>query len=204
MNALFFIVFVVATASLLLLAPKNFLPTLLQGATKSASLCFALVSTYAVWLGLMQVWQDSGVTRFVSKITKPLVQKLFRTNDAQTLDALCMNTSVNLLGISGAGTPYGVLSAKLLDGTENAEYASAMLFVVNATSIQLIPTSVIGVRTALGSVAPADIILPTLLTTLFSTVLAVCLVLLLFPTAKREKNTPKFSVRNIYTRGADI
>ena len=91
-----------------------------------------------------------------------------------------MNMSVNLLGISGAATPYGIKAAKLLDASPHAEYSSAMLFVINATSIQLIPTSIIGIRTALGSVAPADILLPTIFTTAFSTLFAVGLIFLLF------------------------
>jgi spore maturation protein A len=91
-----------------------------------------------------------------------------------------MNLSVNLLGISGAATPYGIRAANLLDKTKNAEFSSAMLFVINATSIQLIPTSIIGIRTALGSSAPADILLPTLISTAFSTLFAVGLLFLIF------------------------
>ncbi len=188
---------------MLFLAPETFLPTLLQGATKSATLCFSLVSTYAVWLGLMNVWKDSGVTGAVSRLMQPLAKKLFKTEDVETLDAVCMNMSVNLLGISGAATPYGIKAAKLLDQSESAEYSSSMLFVINATSIQLIPTSIIGVRTALHSVAPADIILPTLITTAFSTLLAVVLVRLLIP-PKTRKIKPIVATKKLLTKGAGI
>lgn len=203
MNALFSLVFLLASLLLLFLAPENFLPTLLQGATKSATLCLSLLSTYAVWLGLMNVWKDSGVTGAVSRLMKPLAKKLFKTDDPETLDAVCMNMSVNLLGISGAATPYGIKAANLLDRSESAEYSSSMLFVINATSIQLIPTSIIGVRTALHSVSPADIILPTLITTLFSTLLAVVLVRLLIPPKAREIQ-PIVATKKVLTRGAGI
>ena len=187
MNILFTSVFILANFLLLVLNPDGFLPALLDGASKSATLCLSLIATYSVWLGLMEVWKQSGITKAVSRLLKPLTKKLFKTSDEETIDALCMNLSVNLLGISGAGTPYGIRSAQLLDKSENAEYASAMLFVVNATSIQLIPTSIIGIRVALGSLSPADIVIPTLVTTAFSTIIGIILTRLLIPPTRKKR-----------------
>ena len=187
MNILFTSVFILANFLLLVLNPDGFLPALLDGASKSATLCLSLIATYSVWLGLMEVWKQSGITKAVSRLLKPLTKKLFKTSDEETIDALCMNLSVNLLGISGAGTPYGIRSAQLLDKSENAEYASAMLFVVNATSIQLIPTSIIGIRVALGSLSPADIVIPTLITTAFSTIIGIILTRLLIPPTRKNR-----------------
>ena len=181
MNVLFAAIFIVCNAILLFLSPERFLPTLLGAAGKSGALCLSLLSTYAVWLGLMRLWEDSGVSRGVSRALKPFAKRLFRTNDEQTLSVVCMNLSVNLLGISGAATPYGIRAAKLLDKTADGEYASCMFFVLSATSLQILPTSVIGVRTALGSAAPADVVLPTMLVSLFSTLLAAVLVRLFIP-----------------------
>lgn len=203
MNILFSLLFILSNLLLLCLAPKDFLPALLDGATKSATLCFSLVATYSVWLGLMQVWKQSGVTRKVSRLLSPLSKKLFLTDDKETLDAVSMNLSVNLLGVSGAGTPYGIKACQLLDKTDEAEYSSATFFVLNATSLQLIPTSVVGIRTALHSVAPADIILPTFLASCSSTLLGLLLVKLLIP----KKNTRKrrgFALKRVKSKGAGI
>ena len=205
MNTLFALIFILADIILLFLSPENFLSALLDGASKSATLCLSLLSTYSVWLGLMKVWEASGVTRGVSRMVKPVAKKLFKTDDEEALDAVCMNLSVNLLGISGAATPYGIRAAQLLDKTEEAEYSSSMLFVLNATSIQLIPTSIIGIRVALNSAAPTDIILPTLITTVFSTLLGVVLTRLLIPpkAAKRKKRAHA-GVKILKTKGAGI
>ena len=186
MNALFSIVFLLCTAVLLLLSPENFLSTLSDGASKSAALCFSLISTYAVWLGLMNVWKDCGITRALSRFLRPITRRLFKTDDNETLDAVCMNVSVNLLGISGAATAYGVKAASLLDKSDEAEYSSSMLFILSATSLQILPTSMIGLRTALGSASPANILLPTLISSAFSTLLGVVLVRLFIP-PKRKK-----------------
>ena len=175
MNTLFTLVFLACAFLLLCTSPDTFLAALLEGAGKGATVCLSLVATYSVWLGLMRVWEDSGLARGISKLLKPLSKRLFKTEDEEALQAISMNLSVNLLGISGAATPYGIQAANLLDTTENAEYSSAMLFVLNATSIQLIPTAIIGVRVALHSANPTDVIVPTFLATLLSTVLGVCL-----------------------------
>ncbi|MBE5744897.1 MAG: spore maturation protein [Clostridiales bacterium] len=187
MNILFSCIFLLATLFLLFLNPEGFLSALLDGASKSGAICLSLLATYSVWLGLMKVWEDSGVSRGVSRLLKPLVKRVFKTDDAETLDAVSMNLSVNLLGISGAATPYGIKAARLLDTSPHPEYASSMFFVLNATSIQLIPTSIIGVRVAMHSAAPTDIVIPTLITTLFSTLFAVLLTRLCIPPKKTSK-----------------
>ena len=185
MNILFATVFILSAVILLFISPDTFLSALLDGSSKSATLCLSLLATYSVWLGLMQVWEDSGVSRAVSRLLKPVAKKLFKTDDEESMNALAMNASVNLLCLSGAATPYGIRAAQLLDNSPNAEHSSAMLCVINATSIQVLPTSIIAIRTALRSVAPADIVLPTLFTSLFSTLLGVALVYLLVPIKKR-------------------
>ena len=186
MNILFSGVLLLCSIIILIQSPENFLAALLDGGSRAATLCVSLIATYCVWMGLIQVWEDSGVTRGISKLLRPLAKKLFKTDDKDALDAVCMNLSVNLLGVSGAATPYGVKAAKLLDRSENAEYASAMFFVLNATSLQLVPTSLIAVRVSMHSLSPADIVLPTLFTTLFSTLFAAFLVWAILRPKKQE------------------
>lgn len=178
MNVIFFLLFCICAIGFLFLAPDRFLSTLLSGASKSATLCIAMLAGYTVWMGLMNVWEDSGLSRGVSKRLRPLAAKVFKTTDAATLDAVCMNLSVNLLGISGAATPYGIRAAALLDKTDRAEYASSLFFVLNATSIQLFPSSLVAMRTSLHSASPTDIVLPIFLSSLLSTALAVALLLI--------------------------
>jgi spore maturation protein A len=178
MNILFLFLFAVCGVCMLVKAPDLFLAALLEGGGKAATTCLALLSSYAVWMGHIRIWEDCGFAKKVAKLVKPLAKKLLLTDDEECLEAVSMNLSVNLLGISGAATPYGVRAANLLDKTEHAEYSSAMFFVLNATSLQLLPTSLVAVRVALGSANPTDIIIPTLLTTVFSTLLGVALTML--------------------------
>ncbi|MBR2320517.1 MAG: nucleoside recognition protein [Clostridia bacterium] len=203
MNAIFTVVFLISTLLLLCTSPDLFLSALLDGAGKGAGICVSLVATYSVWLGLMRVWEDSGVARHISRFTKPLARKLFKTDNEEALQAISMNLSVNLLGISGAATPYGIRAATLLDKTENAEYSSAMLFVLNATSIQLIPTAIIGVRVAMHSASPNYVVIPTLLATLLSTFLGIILTRLFIPPHKpaATEKSSFFYPKTVKSRG---
>ena len=82
----------------------------------------------------------------------------------------------DILGVSGATTPFGIKATHaLLNQKEDYTHAVQMFFVINATSIQLIPASIISLRTSLGSANPSDILLPTILATLLSTVVGVLL-----------------------------
>lgn len=205
MNIIFTYVFILATALLLFSNPDLFLTSVLSGASKGATLCIALLSSYALWLGLIGVWEQSGITKKISKLLSPLVKKLFKTDDEQTAQAISMNLSVNLLGMGGAGTPYGVQACKLLDKSAHAEYSSAMFFVINATSIQLLPTAIVGVRASLGSISPADIILPSILATAFSTLVGMGLTALYFRWLARPKKANrarKISLKQLKMQGA--
>ena len=190
MNLLFSLLFAAACACLLFSSPESFLPAVLDGATDAAAICVALLSSYALWMGLMQVWEDSGVTRVLSKWLRPVCKGLFHTDDEEAIGAITMNLAANLLGIGGAATPYGVKAAKLLDKAEEAEYSSCLFFVMNATSIQLIPTAIVGMRAAMGSSAPADVILPSLLCTALSTAVGCGLTALCLRRKKRANSAP--------------
>lgn len=197
MNAVFFIVFLFSAVVLFFLSPETILSALLSGASGAASLCLALLSSYCVWLGLMRLWEECGVTKKISALLKPAVKKLFHIRSNEAAEAVCMNLSANMLGIGGAATPYGIRAANLFEREEDPRYSSSMLFVLNATSLQIIPTSIVALRTSLQSAAPAAVILPALLSTAFSTVLGavmVCLFLKKRPKTARIKNRKRRAV----------
>ena len=81
MNVIFAVIFIASAVILLFLEPENFLSALLSGAGKSATLCISLVATYAVWMGLMRVWEDCGVARGVCSLLKRIVKRLLKTDD---------------------------------------------------------------------------------------------------------------------------
>jgi spore maturation protein A len=176
MNIIFGLVLTLSTAILLFSNPNALLTAMLSGGEKALTLTLKMVVVYAVWLGVFQMLEETGLAKKFAKLLKPINNFLFGKVPDKANDFMSLNISANILGMSGATTPMGIKSIQELEKHPNTEYAITMFFVINETSIQLIPTSVMALRTALNSVSPADIIIPTVLTTLLSTVIGILLV----------------------------
>lgn len=170
MNAIFAAVFLLSAAAFLLFSPDGFLPALLSGAEKAALLSLSLLAAYCVWLGFFKVLERSGLGDKLARLFTPVAKKLFRTDDSEAVFLASGNLSANLLGLPGAPTPLGIRATEQFLRKGN-RFGADMLFVLNATSLQLLPTTVLALRSAAGSLSPADILLPTLLCTLFTTLL---------------------------------
>ena len=90
--------------------------------------------------------------------------------------------TVNLAKIHDVKAKKTITGIKAMQGLDKqnnsttANVAMIMLIVINATSIQLIPTTILGLRAQYGSTTSSDIILPTLVSTAVSTILGVMLV----------------------------
>lgn len=171
MNLIFCLLFLLSSVFLLVASPDAFLPALLSGGEKVVSLLFVLLSSYTVWMGFFQLIEDTGLGTKMAKLFKPVLKRLFETREEKTLSLISSNLSANLLGLAAA-TPLGIQASRALF-SEGKEKDLNMLFVVNATSLQLLPTTVFSLRIACGSSDPYCIFLPTLLTTLFSTALGI-------------------------------
>lgn len=177
MNIFWTIMMLSSLLVLLVTNPSAVLSQMLEASADALKLCIELCAIYAVWLGIMQLVEASGLSEKLAKLLRPLIKKIFRVEDKETQKIIAMNVSANMLGLGNAATPMGIRAMQALDDKSGkANFAMIMLIVINATSIQLLPTTVIGLRQASGSTNPADIILPTLLVTFCTTALGIFLV----------------------------
>lgn len=176
MNVIFGIVSILSMIILLFTSPNSILSAMLSGGEKALSLTMKMTVIYAVWLGVFELLERTNLSKKFANALKPLNKVLFGQLPESANDFISLNISANVLGMSGATTPMGIKAIQELEKHPNTEYAITMFFVLNATSIQIIPSSVMALRTSLGSISPGDIILPTILATLLSTVIGVLLV----------------------------
>ena len=143
------------------------------------TMAIEFIGIYAVWMGIMRILDDCKLSNKLSSILSRPVRKIFGQTDPETEKNICLNIASNIIGIGSAATPYGIKAMKGLDtGKEIATRAMIMLVVINSTGIQLIPTTVIGMRAIAGSVCPGCILWPTIVATFFPTILGVLLALL--------------------------
>ncbi len=176
MNAIFGVLITLSLIVLLFVDPSTVLPSFISGAENAFSLSVKLIASYAVWLGIFGVLEDTGLDKKFARLLKPVNRFLFGKLPEKAEEYASINISANILGLSGATTPFGIKTIDELEKFKDTGYQITMFFVINATSIQLIPTSVLALRISFGAATPFDIILPTVLSTAVSTLIGVLLV----------------------------
>lgn len=176
MNLIWTIVILISCIGLLFLNPEIILPSFLTGAENGLKLCVTLLPIYLVWSGVISVMEDSGLSKKIAKLLSPVINKLFKGESEQAKEYVTLNFTANLLGAGGAGTPLGIKAIRLLQGDKQKITPHAILFtVINTTSIQIIPTTIISLLLTNGASEPYCVVLPTLIISSLSTVLAMLL-----------------------------
>ncbi|MBQ6727838.1 MAG: hypothetical protein IJQ87_02755 [Clostridia bacterium] len=176
MNVIFGIILIAAMTTMLFVSPEGVLSAFISGGEKALALAVQMTVVYAVWLGVLNVFEKTGLSNKCAKMLKPANKLLFGALPDKANDYVSLNISANILGMSGATTPMGIKAVQEMEKHKGTEYAIAMFFVINATSVQLIPSSVLALRIKFGASAASDIILPTILAKLLSSVIGVLLV----------------------------
>lgn len=189
MNKIWFVMVTLSLCFLIYSDPAGVLDAMIDASSEALKLSIELCAIYAVWLGILELVDASGLSEKLAKLLRPIIKKLFKISDPEAEKMIALNISANMLGLGNASTPMGISAMKRLDdGSGIATHAVIMLIVLNSTSIQLLPSTVIGLRASAGSLAPADIILPTLISTVCTCVLGICLVKLFGKVHKKIKN----------------
>ncbi len=140
--------------------------SIFESTASSVNLSITFLGTICLWTGIMKIAQK---TTFVTKLTtflKPLINFLFpeMKNNEKAKEEISMNMIANILGLGNAATPLGLKAMKTMQKENNKKdtisNSMAMFIVTNTASLQLIPTTVIAIRSSLGSNDPTKIIFP--------------------------------------------
>lgn len=144
---------------------------IISSTTSSVDLIIKLLGIMSLWCGIMKIAEKSGLTDKLAKILKPILRLILKDagKEDKTLGSIVMNITANMMGLSNAATPFGIKAMENMQeinlDKDTASDDMAMFLVLNAACIQIIPTTIISIRAASGSNSPADIILPSILTT---------------------------------------
>lgn len=157
------------------------LDALQAGASDALETVLRLSGAYLLWMGLLNIAEKAGLIRALSRLLSPALRLLF-PNAGEAMEAISLNLAANVLGMGNAATPYGLRAMQRLDkanplrGVATDEMCT--LLVINASCLELFPATLIGLRASFGSAQPSAIVLPTLLSSLSATLVAVVLCLL--------------------------
>lgn len=155
------IIFVISAGN-----PAVLTNAVIDGAAKSVTLTFNLTGMMCLWCGIMRVFTECGImekfTRFVSPVLKYVFPYAWKTGIAK--NEITAAVCANILGIGNAATPYAIRAMEQMDeknpDPETATDDMVTLSVLGASSLDLIPTTLITLRRAAGSLYPYRIIVP--------------------------------------------
>jgi spore maturation protein A len=151
----------------------------------AVELAIGLIGIMSLWLGLMKIAEQSGMVAVLSRFLRPVTTRLFPDvpPDHPAMGAMLMNISANMLGLANAATPLGLKAMeelnKLNKKVGTATDAMCTFLVINTSSVQLIPATVIAIRAAAGSASPTEIIGPVIFATTINTIVGIGTVKLL-------------------------
>ena len=135
-----------------------------------------LTGVITLWMGLMEVGEKGGMVRILGRLVEPFFRKLFPEipKGHPANGSILMNFSANMLGLDNAATPLGLKAMQELQELnpykDRASNAMIMFLVLNTSGLTLIPINVMIYRAQAGAANPADVFIPILLATFFSTI----------------------------------
>lgn len=142
-----------------------------------------LTGVLSLWLGIMKIGEKGGIVDCFARLLSPVFCRLFPDlpkNDP-AYGHIFMNIAANMLGLDNAATPMGLKAMERMQelnrDKDTASNPMIMFLVLNTSGLTLIPVSVMVYRAQLGAAQPADVFVPILLATFFSTMvglLATC------------------------------
>lgn len=151
----------------------------LDSSMEAVDLAFKMCGSVAMWTGIMRIAEKSGIIEGLARKMGPVLRFLFpdipEGHPAQKY--IATNMIANVLGLGWAATPPGLKAMeelqKLNKKKDVASHAMCMFMIINISSVQIISINIISYRMQYGSQNPTEIIGPSILATLFSTLVAI-------------------------------
>ena len=156
-----------------------------SSAKNGFEISIGLTGILALWMGILNIGQQGGVVHTLSRGVAPFFRRIFPGIPAKhpVFGTMFMNFSANMLGLDNAATPIGLKAMSELQDIntdkQKASNAMIMFVVLGASGLTIIPTTIMAYRAQMGAANPADVFLPLMMATYFSTLaglLAVCFV----------------------------
>ncbi len=134
-----------------------------------------LTGVLSLWLGIMKIGEKGGLVDKFARMLSPVFSRLFPSipkNDP-AYGHIFMNIAANMLGLDNAATPMGLKAMERMqeinEQKDRASDAMIMFLVLNTSGLTIVPVSVLVYRAQMGAAQPADVFIPILLATFFST-----------------------------------
>ena len=181
----FFLIFVSLIAGIVNHRLHEVVNAMLTSCNTAVEIAFSLIGIMAFWLGIMRIAEKSGLVQLISKLLYPITRFLFKDikKDSPTTGDITMSIAANALGLTNAATPIGLKVMKELQednpNKDKATDSMCMFLGMNTAGFQIIPATVIAILVGVGAKNPTEIILPTLIVTTLSFIVAIITAIIL-------------------------
>ncbi|WP_066503982.1 nucleoside recognition domain-containing protein [Abyssisolibacter fermentans] len=152
---------------------------ILNDTQEAVKFAISLTGIMAMWLGVMNIAKKSGLIDSLCKLLKPITKFLFPDipNNHPAISLIIMNMITNMFGAGNSATALGIKAMeemnKLNPYKKRATNAMCMFLVINMSSIQLVPLTVLKIRADAGATNPTEIISTALIATTASTLIGI-------------------------------
>lgn len=181
----FFLIFVSLIAGIVNHRLHEVVNAMLTSCNTAVEIAISLIGIMAFWLGIMRIAEKSGLVQLISKLLYPITKFLFKDikKDNPAIGDITMSVVANALGLTNAATPIGLKVMKELQednlNKDKATDSMCMFLGMNTAGFQIIPATVIAILVGVGAKNPTEIILPTLIVTTLSFIVAIITAIIL-------------------------
>ena len=151
----------------------------IEGVNEAVKIAIGLIGIISLWSGMMKIATDAGLMNILAKLMHPIASMLFPEipKNHPAMGAILLSMSANILGLGNACTPLGIKAIeelqKINPEPESASNSMCTFLAITSSSLTIVPTTIIALRTAANSNNPTEIIGTTIAATLASTTAAV-------------------------------
>lgn len=130
---------------------------------------WVIASMVIFWSGIFNVLSNTNILSKISKKLYNLFSFLFNKEEVseKAKEYISLNIASNLLGVGNAATVNSLNGIEELQKCNNSKVkinkSMAIFIALNTASMQIIPTSMISLRTLYNSVSPEKIIIPVII-----------------------------------------
>lgn len=172
---------------------QNLNSSIFESVESAVNLSITMLGTMCLWSGIMNIATNTNIMKILNTLLRPIIKFLFPEikENQKAQSEISMNMVANILGLGNAATPLGLKAMETLQKeNKNKEALSnsmIMLIVINTASIQIIPTTIIAIRSSLGAKNPTSIIVPVWIATICAAVIGVTVAKLLIKYSTKRK-----------------
>lgn len=151
---------------------------LMTSCTDGVYFILGLAGIMGVWSGMMNIAKETGLIDLAADKVKPFMRFLFpKPLKKETIAMILMSFTANIFGAGNSATVFSLKAMAMLDEENGkskiASNAMCMFIAVNMSMIQLVPITVIKIRSEAGSTSAEDIIMPSIIAGLASMVASI-------------------------------